>query len=365
MKSATLIALALLGATPAFATDLNGPWRSKGDTITIKAARLTLPKKAGTTSLTKTGESSSQGRGIDNFAQYESPDGKVFATAYVYRATYADTALSAYATDLAVRSRFGSGVKLASQSVMPAAGQASGAIRMLYAQAVLKGDTLATAAAFVRVDDWLVKLRATGPEARAAEVTASLDALISGLSVDRKATVFAASPLTFADPCPANDMTDAKLATGKDANADLIFAGLTGGSIAFGSDKRASTTPPAFPANGATPVCVRATLVMGERRIDLLQAAGEREPATALAVFGDNASILSVERSMLGTGYTIKSYAIGEVMVRGSLDRIPSPTQLQGWLTSDNAAPLAVRSRTSFLADGKTTTTIDSAQLAE
>lgn len=365
MNGKLFVTLGLLVATPTLAQDIGGAWRAKGNTISVKAAGITLPDRAGATALTKTGEFSNQGIGIDNYAQYKSDDGKVFATAYVYRTTYADAALAAYATDLAVRDRFGSDVKLASQSVVPAAGQPRGAIRSVYTQAVLKGDPLVTTSAFIRVDGWVVKLRASGPAERGDEVTAALDALIDGLAVVRKATVFAASPLVIAAPCPAIAGDEAKLVTGEDTMGDALLGGTSGGSVAPTDKKGNTTAAPTFPANGATEACVRGTLTVGQRGIDLLQPAGEADPGIVLAVLNDAGSVLSIERSLLGQNYTVKSYTVAQVEVRGALDRIPPLAQLQGWLASDNAAPLAVRSRTSFVANGDSTIEINSAQLGK
>lgn len=358
-------ALLALGVGAPAAAEEKGAWQVDGRTISVPAARVSLPNQAGVATLTKTGEFSNQGQGIDDYAQYESADGKVFATAYIYRATYADTALAAYATDQSVRARFGDAVKLAQRSVVPVAGQPRGAIRLVYDDAVLNGDRLVTAAAFLRVDGWLVKLRASGPAELRQQVTGTLDALLTGIAVEGGATVFPASPLSFTEPCPAPATSEAKPFRDKKSDAMGLFGGLLGGSAISAAKGKGGDVPLSFPNNGATPVCVRGTLTLGGRRIDLLQPAGEAEPEVALAVLNDAGSVLAIERALVGRGYVIKSYAIGVVETRGSLDRMATTAQLQNWIASANAAQMAVRSRTTIKANGDTEITVDRAVLGK
>jgi hypothetical protein len=331
-------------------------WTATPTSISVAAARIVLPVKAGTASVTKTAEFSRAGEGVDNYAQYETPDGQVFVTAYVYRAAYADAALAAFATDEAVRSRFGAQVRAAERGSVAAAGQPSGAIRVVYDGAVLNGGALTTAAAFLRVDSWIVKLRATGPAARRAEVVAALDALVAGVSVTGDATVYAVRPLEVTGPCPAAPGKDAKVMTGKDSTGPALFGALLGGSVlpAKGKNGRASTI--AFPANGATPACVRGTL--GNGRITMLQPAGGAEPGIMLAPFNDAGGVLAIEGGLLGSGYTVKRYGVAEVVTGASLDRLPPVAQVDGWMRK-TSSPLDGRSRTVFKADGQTAINID------
>lgn len=330
-----------------------GAWTVTPESITLAAARVTLPPRAGTTTLVRTGEFSRPGAGVDNHAQYESTDRKVFATAYVYRAAYADAALAAYGTDVAIRGRFGADVKITEQGSVAAAGRPDGAIRSVYDGAVLNGAALVTAAAFVRIDSWIVKLRATGPAERRAEVVAALDALIAGMSTTPGATVFAARPLRFAAPCPAANGREAKAVRGKDAQGQALFGALVGGSAMLGSAEDGRRLSPSFPANGATEVCVRGTVSLGDRTVDLLQAAGEANPGVVLAVMNDAGGVLAAEGgTLLTAGYTIKTYGIAEVAMGATLDRLPTARQLGGWFAKPDRSPLAGRSRTLFAADG-------------
>ncbi len=367
MRSGFLFAAAVLASpvhaqTAAPAT--GGAWTVTTGSVAVAAARVTLPAKAGVAALVKTGEFSKAGSGVDNHAQYESADRKLFATAYVYRAAYADAALATYATDVAIRSRFGAGVRVAEQGAVAAAGRADGAIRSVYDGAVLNGDATTTAAAFVRVDSWIVKLRASGPAQRRGEVVAALDALIAGLSVGPGATVFAARPLNFAAPCPAAKAREAKLTKGKEAQGQALLGALLGGSALVSKVERGKQPSLAFPANGATPVCVRGAVSLGNRSVDLLQPAGQADPGIVLAVVNDTGTVVAVDgAAFVGRGFTVKTYGIGEIATGATLDRLPTARQIEGWFGNPDRSPLAGRSRTSFAADGKTTVEVNSAAL--
>jgi hypothetical protein len=341
-----------------------GAWTVTPRTVALPAARVTLPASAGVTALIRTGEFSKPGTGVDNHAQYESADRKVFATAYVYRAAYADAALAAYGTDAAIRSRFGAAVRVAEQGAVAVAGRPDGAIRSVYDGAVLNGVATTTAAAFVRVDSWIVKLRASGPAERRGEVIGALDALIAGLSVGPGATVLAARPLGFAAPCPASKTRDAKVAKGREAQGQALFGALLGGSAIPSKATDGTPSSLAFPANGATPVCVRGSVSLGGRSVDLLQPAGQTDPGILLSVLNDAGTVVAVEGAIfLGDGFTVKTYGIGEVTTGATLDRLPTARQMEGWFANPDRSPLAGRSRTTFAADGKTTIEVNPAAL--
>jgi hypothetical protein len=343
------ICAALLTAAPAAAQE--GPWRVSADRAELPAAKIALPTRIAGLALVKTGESTEKGSGLDDYAQFESADRKLFATAYVYRTTYPDAALAAYGTDRAVRGRFPT-ARVASQTVVALAGRPRTAIRSVYEGATLAGASITTAAAFARVGDWVLKLRASGPAERAAEVTGALDALLSGLTVDGAVVVPAAKPLAFAAPCPA-DGSKAKMVKGDDAVGASILSGLIG-TVSDGGKG-----PAPFPANGATPVCVRGALALGEQRLDLLQPVAEAEPSRVIAMLNDAGAVLSVEPAIMGKGYTIKTYVVGAVETRGTLDRVPRTDQIAGWLLKPQNDAMRVRSRANVVRDGKLEITVD------
>ncbi len=359
-----ILAIALLGtATLASAKDEAGAWRTTETTVGVPGAGITLPIAAGGVSLTQTNEFSNKGKGIDDVAQFKSPDSAIFVTAYVYRPTYADAALTAYATGEAIGVEFGGSAMLSEHGSVAFGGQPDGAIRRIYTGGRLKGEALTTAAAFARVGGWIVKLRASGPAARQNDVVAALDAFVAGTRVDKKAIVYPVAELPLDPPCPAPSMPDALLVHDKNAGADALFAAMVGGSAIEPSSRAKAMETIAFPANGTRRACLRGTVKVGQRILSVLQPAGETAPAIILLPFNDAGGILAIEKAMLGTGYVIKTYAIGAIETRGSIDRLPGIAQLEGWLGARGAAPLAVRSRTVFDAKGNTTINIDSSAL--
>lgn len=358
-----LLAIALFAAPPATAQDVGGAWKVEQGRVGLRIAKVAFPDRAGVVALTKTGEFSNKGEALDNYAQYESPDGKVFATAYVYRSTYADAALAAYATSRAILSRFGATTRLAEQSTVAFAGQSGGALRQVFTGARHSGADLTSTAAFARVGSWIVKLRASGPADRGAEIVAALDALIAGAGSDLDAKIYPVAPLKLDPPCPAGDRPAPKLVGSKEARSANMLSGLFGGS-AIEPDAKADANPLlAFPSNGLTPACVRGSLVIGGRAIDLLQPSGTDEPPVVLAATDDAGTVLTAEKSLLGEGYTIKRYAVGRIEVAGTIDRQPTAAQLSKWLATANAPELTIRSTTSVKASGDSTITIDTGTL--
>ena len=83
--AATLLAIAVPASAQVRPDE--GAWHVKGDLATVAASGIGIPAQAGIVSLTKTGEASLKGKGVDNVAQYESEDRKVFATIYIFYAS--------------------------------------------------------------------------------------------------------------------------------------------------------------------------------------------------------------------------------------------------------------------------------------
>lgn len=365
----TLLAIALLGtatlasAKDEAAKDEAGAWLTTATTVGVPGAGITLPIAAGGLSLTQTNEFSNKGKGIDDVAQFKTPDSAIFVTAYIYRPTYADAALTAYATGEAINVEFGGNAVLSDHGTVAFGGQPDGAIRRVYTGGRLKGEALATAAAFARVGGWIVKLRASGPAVRQADVVAALDAFVAGTRVDKKAIVYPVAELPLDPPCPAPSAPAALLVHDKNAGADALFAAMVGGSAIEPASRAKAMERIAFPANGTRRACLRGTVRLGQRTLSVLQPAGETAPAIILLPFNDAGGIMAVEKGILGTGYVIKTYAIGAIETRGSIDRLPSIAQLEGWLGTRGAAPIAVRSRTVFDAKGNTTINIDPSAL--
>lgn len=366
MKLHIIAALCL--ATPAAAQQASdaGAWTVKNGYATVTTAAIGVPVRAGPLSLTNTAEASEKGKGLDNVAQFASEDSAVQGTVYVFFSSYADTALSTWATDRAVHQRYGPNVTLTDDRVVAVAGVPSAATRRIYEKAYLQpGAALVTAAGFVRAGSWLMGLRVTGPAARSAEVTAGIDALISGLRFDGEAKPMTAASPKLAAPCPVGAEKPAKYLSDKKTNAAVLFAGLLGGSFMIkneGEEKIEEIEfPPAFPANGATAMCVRGTIVSGTTRNEVLQPANPDDGEVLLVPIDDAGGVLAVEPVLLGEGYVVKQYGIGFTSVMGSFKSLPSIDQIGAILTGRDAKGSMVRSTTVFTPDGNSTIQVNSA----
>lgn len=346
LKHVAIVALPL--ASPVSAQE--GAWRVKSDRAALPAAKLSLPARASALALTQTGEASNKGQGLDNFAQFRSADGQVQGTGYVYRATLPDAALAAYATDRAIRTRFGPSARAEEPESVALAGQPGRALRLFYST-----DQLATGAAFAQVDGWLLKLRVSGPLARRAEVAAALDAMLAGVKLDRGAFAMPVQPLVFDAPCPAAP-TGAKPVASEGMDAEALLGALFGAKGAQKAAKAHRVTDPnqlPFPSSGYKRACVRGTIRSSDDgAIDFIQPAGTAEPDTMIAAVNDASGALTVQRSLLEPGYSIRQYGIGRIDQFGQLDRLPAVAELGAWLNQKDSPVFALRSRTVYKADG-------------
>jgi len=370
------LAVALIAITvPVWAqvSPEEGAWKVKGDLATVTAGGIGVPVRAGSVSLSKTGEASQKGKSIDTVAQYESEDRKVFATIYIFYATYADTALATWATDRAIRERFGTRVSLVSDTVAAAGGVPQAATRRIYDQAELEpGEPLVTAAGFVRAGRWMTAIRVSGPVDRRADVEGALDALLAGMRFDGKDKPMPAAPLKLAAACPLSDEKRAHFLGDKASGSNALFASLTGGSILVKDETKGTVTeqapPLAFPRNGISTLCVRGKVDTGRRTLDVLAPASADDGQIALVLLDDAGGIIAVEPSLLlgkdiGKGFVVKHYGIGFVDVLGSFDRMPNLAQLGAIIGGSDTQGATVRSSTIFTPDGKSTIQINSSTL--
>ncbi|MFA6113924.1 MAG: hypothetical protein WC729_08020 [Sphingomonas sp.] len=341
-----------------------GAWKLDGPFATVTAGGIGIPAVAGALSLSQTGEASLKGKGVDNVAQYESDDHEIQGTIYVFYPRYADTALATWATDRAIRERFGPNVTLAADSVVTVGGVPHAGVRRIYQKGELTaGKPLTTAAGFVRAGSWIIAVRVSGPSARNADVEAALDALLAGMRFDGKDKPMEASPLNLAAPCPAVEGKRAKLLKDKAASSNTLLASLLGGSIVI-DDKTDGTvtraTLLAFPQNGAKALCLRGVVDTGQRKLDVLSPANADDGQIALILLDDAGGTFAVEPALLlGKGFVVKHYGIGTVDVLGSYDAMPTLAQIGDIMSGADKQGGIIRSSTTFTPDGKSTINID------
>jgi hypothetical protein len=358
MRRTLIAAIAMSGCAAAIAQQAPdaGAWVVRGDRATVTVSGISLPIKAGSTSLVRTMEASQKGKGLDNVAQYQSADSAVQATVYIFYSTYADTALATWATDRAIRQRYGPDVTLVSDAVSAVAGVKDAATRRIYDKAMLTvGQPVVTAASFIRAGSWLVGLRVTGPADRRDEVESALDAFLSGAQFGKELPM-RSMPLRIAPPCAPGPEKPAKYLSAKNAAGMAFFSSLIGGSMAL-ADKDTDTIekepqPLAFPGNGASPLCVRGTIVSGEVRNDILQPANNDDGQIMLVPIDDAGGILAIEPALLGDGFVVKRYGIASTEVMGSFKTVPSVEQIGAILSGKDRKAATVQSRTVFTPDG-------------
>jgi len=328
-----LSALALPASVHAALSNADeGAWQPGSDSLRASAAGITLPQSAGSLSLTKSGEISDQGKGLDNYAQFASADGVVQATAYVYMPSYADAAISAYMTDKAIHEHFGPETRRTAYDVTAAGQYRNAAIRSVYNGA---DGQLVTEAAFIHAGRWLIKLRVTGPVDRAEDVKSGMDAMLSGMRFDDGSAPTQVTAREVAR-CPVSDGPGAQVVTDR----------------ASGDEQAADF---AFPRDGKDSLCIRGTVQVADDSYDILQASGSGPNSPVLVPLNDAGKVMRFDRLSQGDGYRLTVHQVGRTDIYGAYDRIPTRQQIAAIIDgSDKSVATLVRSKT-LTADGGST----------
>jgi hypothetical protein len=331
-----------------------GAWKLEGDHTILTPAKIAFPARGGILSLSRTGESSQNGKGIDDVAEYESEDREIVGTAFIFFASYADAALATLGTDRAIHQLYGPAVMVDMESLAAVGGVAGAAIRRVYEKGEREqGKPLTSVAGYVRAGRWIMVLRVTGPAARRAEIEAGFDALLGGLHFDGKDKPLAAALPKIAAPCPAADQRPARpIGKSKDSGANALIASLMGGAITPDDGKTSAPPSLAFPGNGASALCVRGSVKAGDQMLDILQPANPDDGTVLLVQLDDAGGVLAVEPMLIGGGYQVKHYGIGMVQVLGSFRTLPTAAQLGAILDGSDRVGSAVQSTTIFKPDG-------------
>ncbi len=325
----SLLPLLLLMPVPALSqdADVQEAWTTSDGSLRAQAAGISLPQTVAGLSLSKSGEVTNGGKGIDNYAQYLSGDGAIQATLYVYLPSYADASIAAYMTDRAVTDRFGSKTRRTAYEKVALNGKASRAIRAVYDDAA--DGALTTAAAFAQSGRWLVKLRVTGPSERRKDVLAGLDGMLNGLQFDNAAAVQPVSPARFAQ-CPTADDRDAML---------------TASSPGMAAD--------AEPAREAdAPFCIRGRVQTSEGSYDVLEQRGEAG-GSVIVPMDDAGTVLAFDPARGGRGYQLSIHSVGETKLYGVYDRVPSSRQIAQILDGKDPQTAEARATAAYAANGE------------
>ena len=307
-------------------------WLRSGDSVSVPAAGMGFPTVAGTLTLTETAEFSHKGEGIDNIAQYESADGELFASVYVYYVGLAHNGLAALATANAMTS--GSPEVRKTRSTKAAAGGlADVAIRESYTG--YRG-RLASSAAFLKSGRWLIKLRLSGPDARAADIEAAMDALLAGITFGDDAAPHPAAAIE-AQPCASEPAGAEALPVAEDsasAAAEALLLGTFDGASQRIAGEAAQDGP--LPARVGGSFCQAGEIRVPTGTVPILRAVGTSPGGLAttelLAVTSDAGGL--VEAVRLGSGrYRLLHHQIGQTALLGAYDRLPSIAQIEAILS--------------------------------
>jgi hypothetical protein len=209
----------------------------------------------------------------------------------------------------------------------------------------------------MKVGRWLVKFRVSGPEARRADIEATMDALLSSIRFEGTAQPRPATPLNIGG-CDAASNTNARPFTEPTAafGAALILPfDPMGEPGATGRDGR--------PLNILSRVgdawCLSTVARYGQSQTPILRAVGPERAdggrnapvrSVGLALISDSGIILEIVQDQ--GHYTLIYHRIGESMVLGSYVTPPSDEQLVNLLSGADQEAGRIQARVGLSADG-------------
>jgi hypothetical protein len=325
-------------------------WTVSDTRIAVVPARVAFPRTAGTVVAYDTSEFSHRGEGLDMGIQYRSPDQAVFATVYVYYPGLAHAGLAAFATDDAIRRNSNSAVRGGLASVVSAGGVEGVAIRRDYSG--YRGN-LASTAAFIKLDRWLVKVRVSGPDARRAEVMEAMDRLLANIQFGRQFRPRPATMIEITDCLGARQQAARELAepVGPESAAHAFLGTLDGGGIAATNEGGARQD---LPSRVPVAMCVSQRAHLGDLVIPILR--GSEGTALSidgrtmlLAVLTDAGETIEVVHAANLRRYWLLRHRIGETLFLRSYDGVPSDEQVLRALDDNMAGrrPVNIRVRLS------------------
>lgn len=331
-------------------------WDRGSERISFRLAHLSFPVALGTTRLGRILEASREGQGLDNALQYFSPDQQVYVTVYVYAPALPDAGLTAFMTDHAIRLLSGHDLRVLRSGLVAAGGQDGIAIRTDYAGA--RQEHLASSAAFLRVDRWIVKLRVSGPEARRAEVEAAMDALLQGLRFDGRERPHPIQAVGAA-PCPRDAGPPARLLPSDAAETmeDAIMSHVLAGDVA---ERRAVGTAPHWCTSGSItlPDMTGPTPILRSGMDGPADEDSRRSVLVALVTDSGTLFEVAERRFRNRSRFILIHHQIGRSLVLGSYDAIPSDEQIRAIANGSDRAGGQARARIDYQASGDSNVTL-------
>ncbi len=288
--------------------EVSGAWDNAGKAPRPTAIDVAVPRSAGSMNLFKLQTSP------DDFAHhalYQSADGMVVGSFYIYRPAIADASYAMLMTTTAINQVFTGAVAEPEQLVTVAGVRAFH--RRTFPRATRKdGSRITTIVGTMRVGEWIVKLRATGPEARSGEVNDAFGAMMSGLRLGNGLEP-AASVIDSISQCPQSArLPDPVAATGAEPGPlKLLFA-------------KAET---AVPVTSPRKLCMMATEWASGMVSVVLSEEGLGRPTVML--MNDSGDGVMVVPALPGVHGWVLITAIGDkAYMLGPYDRAPGAAQM-------------------------------------
>jgi hypothetical protein len=316
-------------------------------------AKMSAPLRAGTAVHFEATEFSHKGEGVDAVAKYRTPDQQILATLYIYYPSIAHAGVQALATDHAIQRKATPPVEALGTGVAAAAGQQGVAVTADYTHYL---GNLSSKSAFIKAGRWMVKIRVSGPEPRAAEVNAIMAALLNELRFEGEAQPLPAAQIAPAN-CAESDRRDARLLPddGKTGLAGALLGAFDAAGETARNEPRGRKSP-LLPRIGRN--WCRSILDVGDAQLVLLQSTdpesggdGLGGKSLLLLLYSDAGGMFEVVRLSEERKYLLLDHKIAEMKVLGTYDALPSAAQLRQLFDSAGEQK-RVRARVRLKANG-------------
>ncbi len=332
-------------------------WQVSRGQALFTAENIAFPDRAGPVTLTRTSEFSHPGTGLDNGLQYSTRDREVFVTVYIYYPGLAHAGLTSFATNRAIFTQ-SPNTRTEGTQVVSAGGHDNAAIRIDYSG---YRDNLASSAAFLKIDRWLIKIRASGPQSRQSEVNAAMTALLDGMRFEGARRPRPATPLTVSacdNTYPAaNALPDGDLAQQME---NWLVANMDGGGHEAEADAGVDDTPQALHSRIGANWCQTSRTIPGNPPLLILRAppAGEGIDGLSRMLVPISDSGRTLELVQWRDRYMLMHHDIGRTDLLGSYEGPLSDDQLVAILNGRDSDGGRIRASIRFRSDGGTETDI-------
>lgn len=347
----SLLAAPAVGQSP---EKVAATWLFSDRSATAKASGISVPLKAG--SLANFALRDASGDGADVAAQFESPDGKILGTIFIYAPTWPDPAVAFLATEESILRRFGAGAQRVEDRLVPVAGIDDGARRAVYtgiADAKLSGDTngrIYSGAAFIRAGEWMIKIRVSGPISRSDEIARNLDALLAGMTFDKKRMPIRQTRIVPTDCAASPDRPSIKIENAPMADSLGLTIMLDPDVVDEKGTAMANSI--AIPIDGLCrePVEVRDNVAL--QSFQVRSSHDGRFVPRRLVLYGDAGVMLFAYEDTKQPGrYFIARHSIGRTFIFGRTSGLPNKAELTALLARPDDQPAVIKVSRNHLND--------------